>query len=266
MTFIPHPYYLTPDDMATFILSIPKTGWTWEPSKITWHNTGEPTLRQWDHDYSQAVRDGWGANYNHYCQFDQRWHSGPHFVGAPDKSIVLCEPRANGVHASCWNPIAFGVETIGDFRHGSDDPLTGRGLLSMQGSANIIAALCKRMGWEPRKVITFHRGCKRDGHACPGDLVTDDWAIGLVEHRLAELNGAATPQPAAPSVVPPGPVMGSVAWAQARLNAVGCARPPLIIDGDLGVKTKNAIAHFQTVKGIFVNGALTPDTIKALAA
>jgi len=189
MSFLPHPYYLTIDEMVQFISQIPDTGWTWSPTKITWHNTGEPSLDRWDNHYSQAVRDGWGANYNHYCKFDNRWHSGPHFVGAPDKSIVLCEPRADGVHSTCWNHTAWGVETIGDFSRGADDPLTGRGLLSMTASANIIAALCKRMKWHPREVIVFHRDCKKDHHACPGNLVTDDWAISLVENRLSELYG-----------------------------------------------------------------------------
>ena len=65
---------------------------------------------------------------------------------------------------------------------------------------------------------------------------------------------------------PAGPVVGSVSWAQARLNTLGIPHPPLVVDGDLGVKTKNAIAAFQSVKGIFVDGALNVATIKALAA
>jgi hypothetical protein len=190
MTYLPRALYLDLDDMAKFILAIPATGWTWKPAGITWHNTGVPSLKLWD-SWPQAVRDAWGDNYDHYCKFDEGWHAGPHAVGAPDKGIVLGEFRANGVHASCWNSDHFGIETVGDFRHGGDDPLSGRGLSSMQSSANIIAALCKRMGWDPRTVINFHRGCKRDGHACPGDLVTDAWAIGLVETRLAQLGGTA---------------------------------------------------------------------------
>ena len=154
MTYLPQPYYLDRDDMVKFILAIPTTGWTWKPVGITWHNTGSPNLKQWA-AYPPAVKAAWGANYDHYCRFDEGWHSAPQLAGTPDDSFVLCEPRANGVHASCFNSDHFGVETIGDFRKGADDPLSGPGLASMQSSANIIAALCKRMGWEPTKSYQF---------------------------------------------------------------------------------------------------------------
>ena len=195
MTYLPRAIYLDLDDMAKFILAIPTTGWSWRPVGITWHNTGVPTLAQWN-AYPQGVKDAWGDNLDHYYRVDEGWHAGPHACGTPDMGIVLGEFRDNGVHASCFNSDHWGVETVGDFRTGSDDPLTGRGLLSMQSSANIIAALCKRMGWEPAKVINFHRMCTADHHACPGDLVTDAWALSLVETRLAVLNGAA-PAPVA---------------------------------------------------------------------
>lgn len=187
MTFLPKPYYLGAGDMAKFILSIPATGWTWEPIGITWHNTAAPSLKQWD-AYPEPVKEAWGSNYDHYCRFDQRWHSGPHFCATPDKSFVLCEPRADGIHSTCFNRTHFGVETVGDFRLGVDDPTIGHGLFSMTNAANIIAALCKRMGWIPEKVVNFHRVCTRDHHPCPGDLVKSDWAINLVNERLDVLN------------------------------------------------------------------------------
>lgn len=185
MTYLPRAIYLSNDEMAKYILDIPTVGWSWKPVGVTWHNTGIPTLKQWD-NYPQGVKDSWGDNLDHYYKFNEHWHAGPHACGTPDEAIVLGEFRANGVHASCFNSDHFGVETVGDFRTGSDDPLTGRGLLSMQSSANIIAALLIRMGWSVMK-INFHRECTRDGHPCPGNLVTDDWAIGLVKARMTEL-------------------------------------------------------------------------------
>lgn len=244
MTYLPRSIYLDLDDMAKFILAIPATGWSWKPVGITWHNTGVPSLKQWD-AYPQAVKDAWGDNLDHYYKIDEHWHAGPHACGTPDKGIVLGEFRADGVHASCYNGDHFGIETVGDFRTGGDDPLTGRGLLSMQSSANIIAALCKRMGWEPAKVINFHRSCTRDGHPCPGNLVTDQWAVGLVEARLV-INGDLPPPPPAPSPTPT--VSPSV--AARRLEA--------------------AVAGFQQSVGIYVDGDPGPFTraayLKALAS
>ena len=186
MSYLPQPYYLNTADMVKWILAIPTSGWTWKPVGVTWHNTGRPTIVQWD-AYPEPIKKAWGANLDYYYRFGMGWHAGPHFAATPDDSFVLGEPRANGVHASCFNADHFGVETVGDFRTGGDDPLSGRGLASMENAGNIIAALCKRMGWEPRKVINFHRDCTRDHHACPGNLVTNDWAIGLVETRIVSL-------------------------------------------------------------------------------
>ena len=238
MTYLPHTIYLDLDDMAKYILAIPTTGWSWRPVGITWHNTGVPSLKQWE-AYPQAVKDAWGDNLDHYYKMNEGWHAGPHACGTPDKGIILGEFRANGVHASCYNGDHFGIETVGDFRTGGDDPLSGRGLLSMQSSANIIAALCKRMGWEPAKVINFHRECKRDGHPCPGNLVTDQWALGLVEARLVELDGAApSSAPVAPPMLPSALVSSAHTLAQAVSEFQRAAG--LTADGDPGPDTRAA--------------------------
>ena len=168
--------------MAKYILSIPTTGWTWKPVGVTWHNTGIPTLVEWL-KWPLPVRQTWGDNLNHYYKYNERWHAGPHACGTPDSGIILGDFRANGIHSTCFNSDHFGIETVGDFRKGGDDPMCPAGLASMQSSANIIAALCLRMSWSVMK-INFHRECTRDKHACPGDLVTDDWAIGLVKARM----------------------------------------------------------------------------------
>jgi N-acetylmuramoyl-L-alanine amidase/Putative peptidoglycan binding domain len=60
--------------------------------------------------------------------------------------------------------------------------------------------------------------------------------------------------------------VGSIAWAQMRLNALGAARPALVVDGIDGSATERAIVAFQSLKGIYRDGVLGPNTIKALAA
>ena len=252
MSFLPRTLYLDQNEMVNFILTIPKNGWLWSPKGITWHNTAAPSIAQWN-AYSEPQRQAWGDNYDHYVKFDLHWHSGPHFCATPDKSFVLCEPRANGVHASCFNSDHYGVETVGDFRPGGDDPHVGRGLLSMLASANIIAALCKRMNWSPQKVINFHRDCIRDHHPCPGALVTNEWAIGLVENRLAALNSSSIP--------PTDPFnLATVEGLQRALNALG-ANPQLAIDGDNGPLTANAVKTYQRSHDLVPDGIAGSATI-----
>jgi hypothetical protein len=235
MTYLPRTLYLNPDDMVKYIMDIPATGWTWKPVGVTWHNTGAPTLKEWN-NYSTAVKLAWGDNLDHYYKYNERWHAGPHACGTPDYGIVLGDFRANGVHASCFNSDHFGIETVGDFRTGSDDPATGRGLASMQSTANIIAALCKRFGWEPAKVINFHRMCTADGHPCPGNLVASSWATGLVEARLSALNGSSSPPTQPPPVSPEAQAAAALKLAiEAFQKAAG-----IPVDGDPGPETRAA--------------------------
>ena len=199
MTFLAKPLRLDKADMVKYILNLPRTGFKpnpntgaiWAPRGIVWHNTGVPNLATWAR-YSEAQKASWGENYDVYCKTLQRWHSGPHGMGTPDDlSFVLCDLQADGIHDSCRNVDHFGWETVGDFAGGADDPLTGPGLAAMESSANAIAALCARFDFDPARAIDFHRNCARDGHPCPGARVTDAWAIGLVERRLADIKAPA---------------------------------------------------------------------------
>ena len=181
MTFLTPPLVEPPLAMAKTILGL-SNHLSWSPHCITWHNTGVPSLGLWDRP--GYPRQNWIAGLNAYYR-NMGWHSGPHFCGTPDSAIMFCDPLADGVHCSCENHIAFGVETIGNFTPGGDDPRSPRGLASMTSSATIIAALCLRFGWSvDASHIHFHRQCTNDHHACPGSLVTDTWAILLITQQM----------------------------------------------------------------------------------
>jgi len=259
MTFLAHPYYLNAKDMFNFILSTPKTGWSWDPKGITWHNSADPDLTKWD-NYPDQVKQSWGGNYNYYCKVDMRWHSGPHLCATPDNSFFLCDLRADGVHASCFNSDHFGVETIGNFAPGADDPTTGRGLQSMLNAASSIAALCILMGWDPRDVINFHRMCLQDHHPCPGSLVTDSWAISLVQDAIAQYNGAS---PAPTPVPPPKPTpdLSSVIKVQTAFKLLHF---DIAVDGIYGTQTTGVIKAFQAILGLPQTAMLDSVTKAAL--
>ncbi len=196
MTFLADAKRLDLPAMTDYILAIPRagfqpnpnTGRVWNPTGVVLHNTAAPSLGQWAR-YSDAQKQNWGNNLNNYYR-GMHWHSGPHFCGTPESwSLVLCDPLADGVHDSCRNATHFGVETVGNFAPGADDPASGPGLAAMKASANIIASLCARFGLDPDTDVDFHRNCTADNHACPGARVSDAWAIGLIRTRLAEIRG-----------------------------------------------------------------------------
>jgi len=218
MSFLNPVLRLDRDAMVAYILAIPTTGFrpnpndgvVWAPKGVVWHNTGSPSLGLWD-SWPETTRENYINGLNAYYR-KMGWHSGPHAMGTPETwSAVLCDLQADGVHDSCRNADHFGVETVLNAVPGGDDPTTGRGLLAMQASANIIAALCIRFGFDPKTAIDFHRTCTNDHHACPGVLVTNEFAIRLVEARMEEIKSAAPASAAVVAAQPPAPQPAPVA-------------------------------------------------------
>ena len=194
MAYLDRAQRYTRDGIIAAILNIPKTGFkyshntgvVWDPKGVVCHNTGDPDLSTWA-KYSQAQKEHWGDNLNNYYR-GMGWHSGPHFAATPEKwSYVLCDMQADGVHDSCRNVNYFGVETVGNFEKGADDPNSVAGKQSFDNAISIIAALCVRFDFDPDKQIDFHRNCKRDGHACPGSLITDELVIGAVKKKIIDI-------------------------------------------------------------------------------
>lgn len=135
------------------------------------------------------------------------WHSGPHFAATPEPwSYVLCDLNADGVHASCFNKVSYGIEMVGDYRKGGDlfDPAV------RDAAVNILAALHCRFGWDPDSYIYgvrglhFHCECKADNHACPGDEVSKTDIITRILQRMSEIKATkiAMPTSLPPSVLP----------------------------------------------------------------
>ena len=196
MTFLPKALRFTRDAMASYIFAIPNTGMkpnpntgrVWSPVGITMHNTALPDLKIWA-SYSEAQKEAWGDNYDLFCKTVQHWHSAPHFCATPEPwSFVLADLQADGIHDSCTNADHFGVETVGNFEFGGDDPASPGGVAAIDSAINIIAALNIRFGFDPEK-LDFHRNCARDAHHCPGSLVKSDDIVARVKVRMAEIQG-----------------------------------------------------------------------------
>lgn len=111
------------------------------------------------------------------------------------------------------------------------------------------------------------------------DLTEDPkiWASFVARVNNAYNNGVITAPVKSDATVPSAPqnfnpsgtvrndeVVGSIAWMQMRLNALGF-KPVLTVDGIDGPATENALKHFQSSKGLVADGILGPKTIAALS-
>ena len=89
---------------------------------------------------------------------------------------------------------------------------------------------------------------EQDHHACPGDLVDDDFAWTLIEARMDAIKNSSVHDEAVakveemPSISPPpADPLARAKWIQSFLNLRGC---DLQVDGALGSESTEAIAEF----------------------
>ncbi len=183
-------------------------------------------------------------------------------------------------HACNANPISEGIEAAGYSAKGFEAP-------EWAALASIVAWRLHVNGIPCQEATAANDWTGFTEHAKLGawggghhDLTEDpnQWAafVARVHNAywgdLAEAparTAAVAPPVSPPGFRPSGTVrcdepVGSIAWAQARLNALGFARPGLVVDGLEGRATETALGHFQGAYGLFIDGVLTPLTIAAL--
>lgn len=196
MTYIPVPKHYGKTDFAALVDGL---SWDkgWQPKFPTLHNTGVPSLAQWL-AYGPTVEERWGANLNHYY-LGLGWHSGPHLVCCPDYIWNLCDLLQDGVSVSCWNHVTIGIEMVGDYRVGGDNPSSGDGAKVIDNAVWAIAVLSRKLGWKIDDVVRgvsglhFHRECTQDHHSCPGGLVDKSDILRRVLAQMAALEAAVAP-------------------------------------------------------------------------
>lgn len=150
----------------------------WKPSLIVWHNTGLPTIDQWqktaDDDLKKGLIPG-TTRINNLVSFfrdQQGWPSGPHFFVWKDVVWVFTPPNKKGTHSPSWNGIAIGIEMIADFSKEDDE--IGPGKLIKNNTIALTAILCEKLGINPLTGIKLHKEDKKTTHDCPGKHIAVD--------------------------------------------------------------------------------------------
>lgn len=188
MTYLINPVHYNQIEFKIFVDGL---SWkVWNPLFPTLHNTGVPSLKQYL-AWGATPQERWGSNLNAYYR-KLGWHSGVHLVACPDYIWNLCDLRQDGVSVSCWNHKTIGIEMVGNYEIGADDPLTGEGAKVINNAVWALSVLAKKMNWNLDKVVIgveglhFHKECPQDGHPCPGSLVNKNEIIRLVQEQVAK--------------------------------------------------------------------------------
>lgn len=150
---------------------------TWKPSLIVWHNTGLPTIDQWEKTAQDDLKHGLIPGTTRIKNLEsyfkgQGWSAGPHFFVWKDVIWAFTPANRKGVHSPSWNGISIGIEMIADFSKEDDD--SGVGLLIKNNTIALTAILCEKLGINPLNGIKLHKEDKRTTHDCPGHNIAVD--------------------------------------------------------------------------------------------
>jgi len=250
----------------------------WKPYFPVVHNTSAPTQAQYRgwHSRPDWTPEQWGRNLVSYYA-GLGWNGCPHLFVGYDKILVLNALNVHGTHTPSWNNISWGIETAAEFEN---EPFND-GV-----KANLIAAvaiLCNKADFDPTDYKLGFRGIhfhKEDHHTththCPGkNLVKADF-VAAVANYMNDHFGTNHVAPAFQEISHPDiseavqtantagmsmEELTSVKWVQVQLNRLG---EKLIVDGSVGIKTKEAVQRFQKKMWLTTDGIAGPVTRKAL--
>jgi hypothetical protein len=163
-----------------FIARLAELRWTiWKPIGIVLHNTAAPTLAQWAE--SGANHDARIRNLESYYE-GMGWKGGPHWFVSRTMINEFNNPLRRGTHSPSFNATHFGIEMVGDYDTEEFD--SGDGAKVRDNAVFLMAALCKRFGWDPEHAIILHKEDPKTTHECPGHKVDKANVILRVKNMI----------------------------------------------------------------------------------
>lgn len=208
---------MTPDQFREWVGAVQFV--PWRPSGGTLHNTGAPSLAQYQARRATHGRADRFINLQRYFRDDNGWQSAPHFFcdELTDGIYPFTPINQSGTHSPSWNGTKFAVEMFGDFAREDDD--RGDGFKVKMNAVAIFAILYARLGLDPDGIV-LHKEDKRTNHDCPGKDVTKDDFIERVKEYMGSAGDHSDVGPPL-EYVPPAPKPLSEARESAVSPVVG---------------------------------------------
>lgn len=164
----------TPDSFAEYLKTIKPPTWA---KAVCLHHTAEPSLAQRPQGFKiqhiENMRDFYKG---------MGWRSGPHLYTDEDQIFGMTPLTETGVHAVSFNRTAIGIEALGYYSKGGENPFSGRGLQVWQNTTWVTAQLLKWLNLPINdKTVLFHRDDPRTSKDCPGSQISKDWVIQMIK-------------------------------------------------------------------------------------
>lgn len=164
----------TADLFGEYLKTIKPPSWA---KAVCLHHTAAPNLAQRPKGFTiqhiENMRDFYKG---------MGWKSGPHLYTDEDQIFGMTPLTETGVHAVSFNRSAIGIEALGYYSKGEEDPKSGRGLQVWQNTAQIVSQLLEWLNLSiSEKTVLFHRDDPKTSKDCPGSQIEKQWVIDLIK-------------------------------------------------------------------------------------
>jgi hypothetical protein len=169
----------TPESFGQYLKTIKPPTWA---KGVCLHHTAAPSLSQrpkgWTIQHIINMREFYKG---------MKWRSGPHLYTDEDQVFGMTPLTETGVHAVSFNRTTIGIEALGYYSKGQEDPKSGRGLQVWLNTAQTTKQLLNWLGLPVNeKTVLFHRDDPRTSKDCPGSQVDKNWILSLINQRPIE--------------------------------------------------------------------------------
>jgi hypothetical protein len=151
----------------------------WRPRGVVLHNTGSPTLAQFNRGPHGPITDQQRI-LNSIPDWQKRGFSGcPHGFVMPGRFTTANPFWKKGTHSPSWNGTFWGIEMGGDFDAEAFPPET------LDFATHVLACLYAMLGHEPEPA-TFHLHKEDPGTThkhCPGKNAGDEGRVDRADHE-----------------------------------------------------------------------------------